>query len=395
MSDVDRAIAAGGVPPDVTRELLLESKDRETVVGILAVAVLTILVVCGRVVSRAWIVRRFGYDDGLAVVSLALLIAFVVLSIELINLGSGRHFAYIQYVLPVPIVMRTQVLDFAAHIIYTAALLLCRMSGLAFFHRICGLHSGFLIAIRAVFGVIMVGFLPQLLLLIFHCQPVTGLWPYGWEPGWERYTCLQWGLVYSVNSTVSLLCDLLLFGIPIAMLKMLEMPKKRKMQLAGILLPGISVVAISIARLVLVIKGQWETDMSWSYNPMLGVETSEIGATLIALSVPGIKPIFDRYVFGKTVHGESGNSDYNRSATNRPSRGTARSSFRLRSQHTMLSSWEDMAPYGNEAHALSRYDSRSQAGSDGILVSVDFDVKEGRREINHAGHKAGRGYEQH
>lgn len=178
--------------------------------------------------------------------------------------------------------MRTQVLDFAAHIVYTTALLLCRVSGLAFYYRICGLHRGFLIAIQVVLGVIVAGFLPQLLLLIFHCKPVTGLWPYGWEPGWERYTCLQWGLVYSVNSSVSLICDLLLFGIPVAMLRILEMPRKRKIQLGCILLPGFgyvfgrfliyydfghannegfSVIGISIARLVLVIMGQWETDM--------------------------------------------------------------------------------------------------------------------------------------
>ena len=39
--------------------------------------------------------------------------------------------------------------------------------------------------------------------------------------------------------------------------------------------------------------------MSWAYNPMLAVEVSEIGATLIALSVPGIKPLFDRCVLRK------------------------------------------------------------------------------------------------
>lgn len=79
-------------------------------------------------------------------------------------------------------------------------------------------------------------------LIIFHCIPVTGLWPYDWQPGVENYTCLTWGIVYSVNSVVSLLCDFLLFGIPIAMLRMLNMPSKQKVQLAGILLPGIGCV---------------------------------------------------------------------------------------------------------------------------------------------------------
>lgn len=168
------------------------------------------------------------------------MICFVGLSIELINLGSGRHFAFIQYVLDVPTVLQTQVLDFVAHILYTTALLLCRISGLAFYYRVCGLHNNFLIAIKVVFCILVAGFLPQIFLLIFHCKPVTGYWPYGWEPVAPLYTCLQWGIVYSVNSSVSLLCDLLLFGIPIAMLRTLEMSRKRKIQLAGILLPGVA-----------------------------------------------------------------------------------------------------------------------------------------------------------
>lgn len=166
------------------------------------------------------------------------LVAFVGLCIELINLGSGRHYPFIRWVLSVDTVLQTQVLDYVAHIIYTVALLLCRISGLAFYYRICGLHDRFLLAIKIVLGILIAGFLPQILLIVFHCSPVTGYWPYGWEPIAENYKCLEWGLVYSVNSAVSLLCDILLFGIPIVMLWILEMPRKRKIQLACILLPG-------------------------------------------------------------------------------------------------------------------------------------------------------------
>lgn len=168
-------------------------------------------------------------------------VTFVGFCIELINLGSGRHFAYIQYVLDVDTVQRTQVLDFAAHIIYTTALLLCRVSGLAFYYRVCGMHRGFKTGIKVVFGILIAGYIPQVLLIVFHCQPVTGLWPHGFEGrDTEKYVCLQWGVVYVTNSVISLLCDFLLFGIPIAMLRILEMPRRRKIQLGCILLPGVA-----------------------------------------------------------------------------------------------------------------------------------------------------------
>lgn len=51
-------------------------------------------------------------------------------------------------------------------------------------------------------------------------------------------------------------------------------------------------LAISSVRVYLVVVGQWSSDGSWAYNPMLAIETSEVGGTLIALSIPALKPLF-------------------------------------------------------------------------------------------------------
>lgn len=53
-----------------------------------------------------------------------------------------------------------------------------------------------------------------------------------------------------------------------------------------------SVIIISAVRVWLVARGQWDPDGSWAYNPMMCVENAEIAATLVALSVPALKPVF-------------------------------------------------------------------------------------------------------
>ncbi|TQV94124.1 integral membrane protein pth11 [Cordyceps javanica] len=384
MSDaaVAAAIASGKIPEGITEEFLNESKNQPAIIAIVVVTVLTSLVVLCRLASRAFVIKRIGIDDGLALGSLSCFIAFVGLCIELIKLGSGRHFVYVENVLSNETQLRTQVLDFVAHILYTVALLLCRVSGLAFYHRLCNMHDRFKLMIQIVFGILIAGFLPQILLLIFHCRPVTGYWPYDSQPESKRYECLQWGLVYSVNSAVSLLCDLLIFGIPIVMLWSLEMSRKKKIQLGSILLPGTLVIAISVTRLVLVIRGQWQEDMSWEYNPMLGVEVAEIGATLIALSVPGVKPVFDRFVLGKKdtsdAYGSTGQRKHNGTTD---SGATKLGTLRLRSQH--LGSREDInqpnyATAVSAGHAPSTDDFHSTKSTDGIYVKVDFDVDDGQ-----------------
>lgn len=51
-------------------------------------------------------------------------------------------------------------------------------------------------------------------------------------------------------------------------------------------------IIISAIRVWLVVEGQWDSDGSWAYNPMLCIENAEIAGTLIALSVPALKPVF-------------------------------------------------------------------------------------------------------
>lgn len=168
-----------------------------------------------------------------------LYIAFVILSIILINLGSGRHIEYIQYVLSLPTVRDTEVLDFIAHILYTTALFLCRLSGLAFYYRLSArstkLHLSIIIAAPLLFA----AYLPQIFLLIFHCKPVTGLWPYEWQSEPKTYTCLSWGLVYSVNSALSLACDVMMFALPAALIRGLHVSLEKKVKLSIVMFPGI------------------------------------------------------------------------------------------------------------------------------------------------------------
>jgi len=295
-SDVDNAIAAGQVPAGITAAYLKESRDESSIIAILFVCCLTVLVVASRCASRLLVVKFFGCDDALAVVGLALLLAFVVLCVILIKLGSGRHYDYIQYVMPLSRVKVTETLDFAAHIIYTTALFACRFSGLLFFHRLCAQSRRFVITIRCAAALLFLAYIPQLILLILHCLPVTSLWPYAWQPGVDDYTCLAWGVVYVTNSGISLVCDMLLFGIPLAIIRFVKLSRKRKIGLALIFFPGLLVIGISIARLILVVQGQWDPDESWTYDPMLAIEVAEIGGTLIALSFPGLKPLFDRLI---------------------------------------------------------------------------------------------------
>lgn len=154
----------------------------------------------------------------------------------LVYSGGARHYAYYLFVLDDTHYVRFQIFDTVVQLGYLTALALCRLSGLAFYYRICSLHMEFLIAIGIIFGLITAGYIAQMGLIIFHCIPVSLIWnPITPDSGLQ---CLFWVEVFTSNSIISLICDCLLFGIPAVMLWVLKMPQKQKVQLASILLPG-------------------------------------------------------------------------------------------------------------------------------------------------------------
>ncbi|PHH89219.1 hypothetical protein CDD83_6472 [Cordyceps sp. RAO-2017] len=322
-SQIDEAVASGRVPTDVPPDViegLHESRDEDGIIGIIVVAAVAALVVTLRMLSRMFIVKRVGSDDVLALLSLVAFIPFVALAIRQIQLGGGRDYLFEELVMDEATQATLQTYDTVSHIAYITALTLCRLSGILFYYRICRLRHEFLIGLRFCFGIVVVAYLMQVSLIAFHSMPVSALWTpeLAFVDEDDIVYFIQWGQVHIVISITSLLCDLLLFGIPVAMLRILKtMPKKQKVQLACILLPGIAVVGISITRLVFQIRVAFgdgtEHHPDFSFLFFLAVEAAEISATLIALSIPGLKPLLDKFILRKdnladAAHSNDGNS---------------------------------------------------------------------------------------
>lgn len=138
------------------------------------------------------------------------------------------------------------------------------------------------------------------------------------------------------------------------------------------------VTCISIARLVLVIEGQWNEDMSWTYNALLAVEVSEVGATLISLSIPGIKPMWDKYI-RRRGHDASSGGRSGHSTKGGGTKGTSitLNNLSLRPQHHLnkLGSTSDCTYNDTKSrHRDKDDDDDGTASTEGIMVRVDFDM---------------------
>ncbi|KAK4962737.1 hypothetical protein LTR10_000364 [Elasticomyces elasticus] len=281
----------------VTPVYLNQSRDGSSKVALIVIFVIAMIVSCARIFVRATTkAPGFGWDDGILILTMALYITFVGLAIATLDLGEGRHIYWIilQGMIDQNVVSKQEIMDFALHLVYNTALYCCRLSALAFFQRLSGSQKSVRLMVYIGYGVITAMYLPQMFTLIFHCSPVTALWPYDFQVESSNYKCMSWGLVYLVNGVLSLASDLMLFAIPARLISAINTDKATKAKLALILYPGVLVVAVSAGRLGILGRGIHYGDQSWFYGPMLGLEGGEIGGTMMCISVPALKVFSDR-----------------------------------------------------------------------------------------------------
>lgn len=226
----------------VTPAYLNQSRDGSAIAALVVIFVISTLVAGTRLFVRATSkAPGFGWDDGILVLAMALYTAYLGMAIHTINLGEGRHILWIvlQGMIDVTVVSKQEIMDFALHLVYNTALVACRLSALAFFHRLSG--SSKIVRNMVVIGYVVMTlfYLPQMFTLIFHCHPVTALWPYDFQVESSSYTCLSWGLVYLVNGCLSVASDLMLFAVPAVLIRSIKTDKATKFKLALILYPGI------------------------------------------------------------------------------------------------------------------------------------------------------------
>ncbi|KAK9438378.1 integral membrane protein pth11 [Metarhizium brunneum] len=256
MSDgIDEAIRDGRIPPDVDMKLLRNNQNIPGIASIASVTFLATLVVVCRLYSRKFIIKGygFGFDDGVVLASLVVFIPFTALCIRLIVMGAGQNPMWMYFMMDDETYTQIQALDTIAHLIYSTALVLCRISGIAFYWRLCYMDKKFLMAIKGIAAIILAGYVAQICLLIFHCLPVSMVWVF-----------------YTKED----------------------------------------VIGLSASRVVLVINYGWESDQKiefqFSFLKLLCLEVAEVSATIIAVSVPGVKPLVDKYILRKDKETESG-----------------------------------------------------------------------------------------
>ncbi|KAK4455288.1 hypothetical protein QBC34DRAFT_460137 [Podospora aff. communis PSN243] len=295
---IHAADLAGSVPPELSLTWLSESRDRPLLIGIATTTAITSLVVTCRLASSCLTQKRLTPSDRLTLIATPLHLLHTLLSHRLLTLHASFHIEYLQYVTPPSTLSHIALLKHAAQLTQITALLLARLSGLAYFYSIStspgpetntreNLNSSLLLrGIRLVAGGVIFGGVIQGLRTFQVSADADGGVAAGVGDAGEGDAVF--------NASVSLLCGVLVFAIPSVMVWFGghggKIPGQKGGGVRGVVMGGVLATSLSLLRLSLARQSAVSLDPSWEYGPILAVQGAEVGMTLIAVSVPGIIP---------------------------------------------------------------------------------------------------------
>ncbi|KAL6173927.1 hypothetical protein ACJQWK_00083 [Exserohilum turcicum] len=99
---------------------------------------------------------------------------------------------------------------------------------------------------------------------VFTCRPIAKYWDLSITGG----TCIDWVPVALFNGVMNATTDTIILALPIVFLRTLQLPKRQKVGIMGLLMTGGFIVIVSIIRLILSLRLVHMLDISWGAIPL-------------------------------------------------------------------------------------------------------------------------------
>ncbi|KAK7927538.1 hypothetical protein PG985_004536 [Apiospora marii] len=224
------------------------------------------------------------WDDWASLLSAMVLIAQLIMSLILIDLGVGRHMWMMS--------REDQALFlkvfFAIYFVYDLALALSKASALLFLHRALPAPSvpqWFRVAILVLHGANLAWFVGIVLGTIFQCSPVAK----NWSPSLSGH-CSPISALFLGSALPSVFIDLGILLVPMPVLWRLQINRAKKIALTIIFGLGYCVVIVSMGRLITVLSAGNTVNSDITYEGIASFYwfTAETPISLLSVCLPAM-----------------------------------------------------------------------------------------------------------
>ncbi|KAL2020590.1 hypothetical protein VTK56DRAFT_8178 [Thermocarpiscus australiensis] len=265
------------------RDPALDNESRTTeIIAILTVAsILSTLVVALRTYCRGFLLRSFGWDDGVMLPAQVLVLASAVAIGLEAKYGLGRH----AWTMPAENYIPYMKAFYSSIVVYNVAVCLTKMSILLQYRRIFGSTPlakviKFALCFFICWGITLCFLLPLV------CIPVAAFWDEN-----VHGFCLDNGTIWYVMAGVNVVTDFTIFVMPIPVIGSLHLPRRQKAMLLIVFTLGIFPCAVSIYRIHTLHAAAQSLDPTWDNVDAATFSFLELTVGVIAICLPTLRPI--------------------------------------------------------------------------------------------------------
>ena len=234
----------------VTDVDLRASQQHVTLKATIPFAVVAVISVVCRFLSRKMQKLRFEFDDYMSLAALIFTLGCFTLSMEMTHLGSGKHIAAVplesipqffkvgnrsasQHCAKRAPILTTKQCLFAYEVLYGTALLTIKLSVLSLYRRIFPIAKVKLIA-NIVQGVVIAWWIAVILVSIFSCNPINGFW----DKLYTKSKCINMEHFFIGSAVPNIATDIVILILPLREIWHLNTQRHQKIALSFIFLLG-------------------------------------------------------------------------------------------------------------------------------------------------------------
>ncbi|KAK8086348.1 hypothetical protein PG994_001322, partial [Apiospora phragmitis] len=356
-----------------------------------AFAVMALTACILRVFTRTFMVKAFGVDDILMVVSTAFFLVYASFSMAGVHFGTGHHHKDLE----VPSIQAAMKCWWMCYLTYTCSMITSKISIGMFLLRIAAkkIHQQIIYGAMAISVVSGLAFF---FVTLFQCNPS----PYFWNryvPG-EPGSCIPSDVIIGLGflyTSFSLLSDFTFALLPAVLIWDLKLKQRTKFAIIPLLAMGCVASCAVVARYPYLPRLREVDDFLWATVDIAIWSTVEQGLAITAGSLATLRPLFKHigYSLGLTTrpadYGPSGGTHGGYAKQTHPSahgrsRKMSRSgvdNFSSRSQFSQLDDEARVGSSGAPSIPLSKVEVRITAGKDKDRLRAMSEKNESEEEL--------------
>ncbi|KAI9727375.1 MAG: hypothetical protein M1834_008446 [Cirrosporium novae-zelandiae] len=264
------------------------------VITVIIFSIISTFLAVARLITRFTIHRPAGPDDWTILFALVMAIALAFIDGMAVQNGFGMH----KSTLNEQHVVTGFKYFYAAQMLYKSATCATKASILFLYRRIFRTDRTFLILVWVVMFIVVGYGFGTIMATIFQCTPIEKAWAKD-TPGY----CINVNANWYAASSLALITDAIIMILPLHQIYGLNLPKKQKFGLMGVMGVGIFVIIITTIRIILLTPATHSPDQQYYQGLSLALAYVEVSAGIICACMPTLKDPIQRVfprIFSRT-----------------------------------------------------------------------------------------------